>query len=95
MMAEEISRRLLTAEVRVRARISPFGICCEEISLGQGFLRVFRFSPVSIILSWLALHAHISPGGCTHNKPVDGSSSETTPHPISMNKNNEYVGREG
>jgi hypothetical protein len=50
-MAEEISRRLLTAEVRVRARISPFGICCEEISLGQGFLRVFRFSPVNIILS--------------------------------------------
>jgi hypothetical protein len=36
-MAEAVSRRSLTAEVRVRSRVSPSGICGGKVALGQVF----------------------------------------------------------
>jgi hypothetical protein len=50
-MAQAISRRSLTAEARVRARV---GFVVDKVALGQVSLRVFRFHPVSIIPPWLS-----------------------------------------
>jgi hypothetical protein len=36
-MAQAVSRRPLTAEARVRSRISPFGICGGQSGTGTGF----------------------------------------------------------
>jgi hypothetical protein len=36
-MAQVVSRRPLTAEARVRSRISPCGICGGQIGSGTGF----------------------------------------------------------
>jgi hypothetical protein len=47
-MAQAVSRRPPTAEARVLARLSPYGICGGQ-GLGQIFPRVFRFSPVNFI----------------------------------------------
>jgi hypothetical protein len=53
-MAQAVSRRPLTAEDRVHARVSSCGICGGQIVTGTGFLRVLRFSLVSIIPPWLS-----------------------------------------
>jgi hypothetical protein len=45
-MAYAVSRRTLN-EARVRARVSPCGIY-GRVEMGQGFLRLVRFSPVNI-----------------------------------------------
>jgi hypothetical protein len=45
-MAQVISRRPLATESRVRARV---GFVVDEVTLGQVFIRVLRFSPVNII----------------------------------------------
>jgi hypothetical protein len=47
-MTQVVSRRPLTTEARVRARVNPCGICGGQMALGQGFLRVLRVSPVNI-----------------------------------------------
>jgi hypothetical protein len=36
-MDQVVSRRLLTAEARVRARVSPCGICGVQSGTGTGF----------------------------------------------------------
>jgi hypothetical protein len=51
-MAQAVRRRPLTAAAWVRARVNPVGFVVDEVALGQVFLRVLRFSPVSIILPW-------------------------------------------
>jgi len=48
-MAQTLSRRFLTLEARVYARVSQFWICGRKVALGQVFLQVLRFFPVSII----------------------------------------------
>jgi hypothetical protein len=48
-MAQVVSRRPLTAEARVRARVNPCGICGGQSGTGTVFLRVLRFSFVNII----------------------------------------------
>jgi hypothetical protein len=49
-MAQAVSRRPLTAEARVRSRVSPCGIYGGQSGTGTGFFpRVLRFSPVNLI----------------------------------------------
>jgi hypothetical protein len=45
----KVSRRTLTAEARVRSRVSPCGIYGGQSGTGIGFPRVLRFSPVNFI----------------------------------------------
>jgi hypothetical protein len=52
-MAKAVSRRLLTVEARVRARVSLCGICGGQSDTGQVYLRDVPFSPVNIIPPWL------------------------------------------
>jgi hypothetical protein len=49
-MAQVVCRRFLTAEARVRAGSIHVGFVVDKVTLGQVFLRVFRFSPVNISL---------------------------------------------
>ena len=51
-----VSRRPLNGDVPVRFQVSPREICSGQVGLGQVFLRVLPFSPVSIIP--FMLHAH-------------------------------------
>jgi hypothetical protein len=37
VMAQAVSRRPLTAEARVRARVNPYGICGGQNGTGTGF----------------------------------------------------------
>jgi hypothetical protein len=48
-MAQAVSRRPLTAEVRVHSRVSPCVICGGQSGTGTGFSPVLRFSPVNFI----------------------------------------------
>jgi hypothetical protein len=55
---QEVSRRQLTAETRVRARFSPCGICGGLSSTGTGFSPSFRFPSsmsANIIPPWLSI----------------------------------------
>jgi hypothetical protein len=63
-MAQAVSRWSATAESRVHFRVSLCGVCGGQSATGLLFLRVQRFSPVSIIppvLSMLISHL----GQCT------------------------------
>jgi hypothetical protein len=51
-MAQAVSRRPLTAEARVRERVSQCGLVVDEVPLGQVSLRV-RFATDNIIPPWL------------------------------------------
>jgi hypothetical protein len=44
-MAQAVSRRPLTAEVRVHPRSVHVGFMVDKVALGQVFPRVLRFSP--------------------------------------------------
>jgi hypothetical protein len=44
-MAQAVSRRPLTAEVRVRTRVSPCGICGGQDDSGTGFSPSYLVSP--------------------------------------------------
>jgi hypothetical protein len=48
-VAQAVSRRPLTAESQVRARVNPCGICGGQSGAGTGFLRFIRFYPVNNI----------------------------------------------
>jgi hypothetical protein len=55
--------RPLTAESRVRVRLSPCGMCVvDRVALGRVFLRLLRFYRVSDIIP-SGLYNCISPGG--------------------------------
>jgi hypothetical protein len=49
IIAQEVSRWILTAADRVRARVWSSGICGGQSGVGAGFLRVFR-SPLPILI---------------------------------------------
>jgi hypothetical protein len=53
-MAQAVSRRSLTAETWVLTQVSPGGIYGEE-SGTEISLRVFQFSPDSIIPPWISM----------------------------------------
>jgi hypothetical protein len=63
-MAQAVTRWPLIAETRARSRTSPFGFVVDEVTLAQGFLRVFTFSLVSIITTLpdtdLYLHVYLT-----------------------------------
>jgi hypothetical protein len=72
-MAQAVSRRSLTAEYRVRARVGPCKTCGGRSGAGIGDLRVIRYSPVSVIPPWLSvLMDHLG----MNNRPVGSNSSE-------------------
>ena len=58
-MPPAVCRRPLEREVPVRSQISPREICSGQVGLGQVFLRVFPFSPVSIIPFMLHTHLYL------------------------------------
>jgi hypothetical protein len=47
-MAQAVSRRPLTAEVRFRSRVSPCGICVGRCGTGTGFSSEYFGFPLSI-----------------------------------------------
>jgi hypothetical protein len=71
-MAQEVSRRPLTAEARVHARVSSCGICGGQSGIGTGFLRVLRFSQLSFFRG--SPYSYIFWG--VNNRPVGGRCSE-------------------
>jgi hypothetical protein len=78
VMAQVVSRRPLIAPVSVHVEF-----VVDKVSLGQDFLRVRQLSPVYIISPWFSMLAyHLG----INNRPVGGHSSETSSHPINMNK---------
>jgi hypothetical protein len=54
-MAQAVSRRPLTAEARVRERVSPWGTCGRQSGTVTFLLWVLQFSPVNIIPPWLSI----------------------------------------
>jgi hypothetical protein len=48
-MAQEVSRRRLTAEARVQSLSVHVGFVVNKVTLGQGFPLVLRFPPVNFI----------------------------------------------
>jgi hypothetical protein len=54
-----VSRRPLTAEARVRSRVSPYGICGGQSGSGTGISPDFLVFSCHFIV---ALHTHISSG---------------------------------
>jgi hypothetical protein len=54
-MAQAVSRRPLTTEAQVRARVSPCGICVGQRGTGKGFCPSCSVSSVNIIPSWLSI----------------------------------------
>jgi hypothetical protein len=56
VIAQAVSRRPATAEVRLLTRVSPCGICDGQSSTGIG--SVSSVSIVSIIPPWLSIPIH-------------------------------------
>jgi hypothetical protein len=81
-MAQAVSRRPLTGEARVRAQVSPCGICGLLSDTRTGLSEFFGFS-LSIPFHHGYPYSHVIWGMST---PVGGRSSETQSHPINMNK---------
>jgi hypothetical protein len=54
-MAQAVSRQPLTTEAWVRTQVGSCGICDGQSGTGHVSLRVFRFSPVTIIPPWLSM----------------------------------------
>jgi hypothetical protein len=89
-MAQAGSRRRLTAEAGVCARLTPYGTCVGQSGTGTGFSQSSSVFLINIIPPWLStLIYHLR----MNNGPVDGRSSETQSHPIDMNnvKNDYFV----
>jgi hypothetical protein len=51
-MARTVSHRYLAAHARVRAQVSPCGICSGQSGTGRGFSEFFCFLP------WLSMLIH-------------------------------------
>jgi hypothetical protein len=58
-IAQVVSRRPLIGEARVRARVSPCGICGGQSDTGAGFSPSSSGFPLSIYHFTVALQTHI------------------------------------
>jgi hypothetical protein len=54
-MGQAVSFWPLTVETWLHVWVSPYGICGGKVALGQVFLQVLQFSPISIIPPWLSI----------------------------------------
>jgi hypothetical protein len=77
-MAQAVSRRLLTAE----ARVSPCVFVMDKVALGHAFWELFLSFTLSISFRRGSSCADII--WRMNNRPVDGSSSQTSSRPINM-----------
>jgi hypothetical protein len=62
-MVQAVSRRPLTAKAREHPSPVLVGFVVDKVVLGQVFLRVHRFFPVSIIPPMLHIHSSITGAG--------------------------------
>jgi hypothetical protein len=67
-MAQAVSHWPLTAETRVRSRVSPYGIYGAQSNNGAGF-SPSSFFPVSIIPPWLLILIY---NMGMNNRPIGG-----------------------
>jgi hypothetical protein len=83
-IAQAVIHRLLTAEPRVRAKVTSCGICAWQISTGAGFLPVLRF-PLPILIPPTAPHSSSILWGW-YNRPKSGRRTKwTQSHPAPRN----------
>jgi hypothetical protein len=82
-MSQAVSRRLLTAETWVRARVSPCGMSGGHSDTGKGLSPSHSVFPVNNIPPWLSTLIHHL---WMNNRFVRGLSSETWSQPIDMKK---------
>jgi hypothetical protein len=75
-IAQAVSRLLLTAAARVRARVTSCGICGGQNGIGGGFLRVLRF-PLPILIPPTAPYSSSIVRGW-YNRPVSGRCTKWT-----------------
>jgi hypothetical protein len=73
-MAQGVSRRSLTTEAQVRARLVNLGFVVGKVVLEQSFIRVLRF-PLSISFHRGCPYSYILWG--MNNRPASSRSSET------------------
>jgi hypothetical protein len=82
-MAQAVSRRTLTAEAVVRARVNPCGICGKQSGTGTGFSPSCSVFPLSISFRRRSRNSyHLR----NEQLYVSGSSSDTWSHPIIINQ---------
>jgi hypothetical protein len=82
-VAEAVSRRLPTAEARVRSQVKSCGICGGQSGTGVGFLRVLRF-PLPILIPATAPCSSSSSSTIRgwYNRPISGRRTKwTQSHP--------------
>jgi hypothetical protein len=84
-MAQAVSHWFLIAEARVLSRVSLRDLGWTKWHWDRFLCEFFGF--LCQYHSTIALCVHIYVPGM-NNRPVGGRSSETSPHPIEMNKKN-------
>jgi hypothetical protein len=84
-VAQAVSRRLPTAEVRVRGQVKSIGICGAQSGTGAGFLRILRF-PLQILIPPTTPHSSSSITRGWYNRPNSGRRTKwTQSHPTPIN----------